>query len=133
MSENSKINIYVNSKNRRTDEPTSNFNIIITDGLLKINNNEKFELNVISFSCINSFYHCNNDSNRFQIIFRNNSNNMYMIQDYCLNNGNPNAYDVLNNINVLTSVYMTTTYNRITNNLIILEHTHKQQIIIICI
>jgi hypothetical protein len=115
MSENSKINIYVNSKNRRTDEPTSNFNIIIPDGLLKINNNEEFELNVISFNCINSFYHCNNDSNRFQIIFRNNLNNMYMIQDYYLNNGNPNIYDVLNNINVLTSVYMTTTYNRITN------------------
>jgi hypothetical protein len=38
-----------------------------------------------------------------------------MIQDYYLNNGNPNIYDVLNNINVLTSVYMTTTYNRITN------------------
>ena len=91
MSENSKINIYVNSKNRRTDEATSNFNIIIPDGLLKINNNEEFEMNVISFSCINSFYHCNNNSNRFQIIFRNNLNNMYMIQDYYLNNGNPNV------------------------------------------
>jgi hypothetical protein len=55
MSENSKINIYVNSKKRRTDEPTSNFNIIIPDGLLKINNYEEFEINVISFSCINSF------------------------------------------------------------------------------
>ena len=35
----SKINIYVNSKNRRTDETVSNFNIIIPDGLLKVNNN----------------------------------------------------------------------------------------------
>jgi hypothetical protein len=106
MSENSKINIYVNSKNRRTDEPTSNFNIIIPDGLLKINNNEEFEMNVISFNCINSFYHCNNNSNRFQIIFRNNLNNMYMIQDYYLNNGNPNVYDVLSNINSLTSIFI---------------------------
>jgi hypothetical protein len=115
MSENSKTNIYVNSKNRRTDEPTSNFNIIIPDGLPKINNNEEFELNVISFSCINSFYHCNNDSNRFQIIFRNNLNNMYTIQDYYLTNGNSNIYDVFSNINSLISVYMTTSYNRITN------------------
>ena len=38
-----------------------------------------------------------------------------MIQDYYLNNGNPNVYDVLSNINDLTSIYMTTTYNRITN------------------
>ncbi len=69
MSENSKINIYVNPKNRRTDKPTSNFNVVIPDALLKSNNNVEFELHVISFSCINSFYHCNNDSNRFQIIF----------------------------------------------------------------
>ncbi len=40
MSENSNININVNSINRRTDEPTSNFNIIIPYGLLEINNNE---------------------------------------------------------------------------------------------
>ena len=40
-----------------------------------------------------------------------------MIQDYYLNNGNPNVYDVLSNINALTSIYMTTTYNRITNKL----------------
>ena len=115
MADDSKINIYVNSKNRRTDETSSNFNVIIPDGLLKVNNNQSFELNVISFNCVNSFYHCNNNTNRFQIIFRNNLNNLYMVQDYYLTNGNPNVYDVLNNINTLTSVYMTTTYNRITN------------------
>ena len=38
-----------------------------------------------------------------------------MIQDNFLTNGNPNVYDVLTNINSLTSVYMNTTYNRITN------------------
>ena len=47
MSDNSKINIYVNSINRRTDETPSNFSIIIPDGLLKVSNNEEFELNVI--------------------------------------------------------------------------------------
>ena len=65
MSDDSKINVYVNSKNRRTDETASNFNIIIPDGLLKVNSDETFELNVISFNCINSFYHCNDNSNKF--------------------------------------------------------------------
>jgi hypothetical protein len=115
MSDNSKINIYINSKNRRSDEPTSNFNVIIPDGLLKIHDNEEFELNVISFNCVNCFYHCNNNSNKFQLIFRNNVNNIFMVQDNVLTNGNPNVYDVLSNINSLTSVYMNTTYNRITN------------------
>jgi len=118
MSDKSKINIYVNSKNKRTDETVSNFNVIIPDGLLKISEKEEFELNVISFNCVNSFYHCNDNSNKFQIIFRNDLNNMYMVQDYYLNNGNPNVYDVLSNVNDLTSIYMTTTYNRITNKFI---------------
>ena len=38
MSDNSKINIYVNSINRRSDETASNFSIIIPDRLLKVNN-----------------------------------------------------------------------------------------------
>ncbi len=33
----SKINIYVNSKNRKSDETPSNFNVIIPDGLLRVN------------------------------------------------------------------------------------------------
>ena len=129
----SKINIYVNSKNRRTDETASNFNVIIPDGLLKVTSNEEFELNVISFNCYNTFYHCNNNSNKFQIIFRNNLGSLYATQDLFLTNGNPNIYDVLNNINTLSSIYFTTSYNRITNKFTLQEYIHKQQIIIICI
>ena len=115
MEDDSKINIYVNSKNRKSDETASNFNVMIPDGLLKIKNNQSFELNVISFNGVNCFYHCNNNTNRFQIIFRNNVNNVFMVGECNLSNGNPNVYDLLNNINTITSVYMTTTYNRITN------------------
>ena len=32
----SKINIYVNSKNRKSDETPSNFSVIIPDGLIKL-------------------------------------------------------------------------------------------------
>lgn len=115
MADDSKINIYVSSKNRRVDESVSNFNVIIPDGLLKLNNDELFELSVISFCCSNSFYHCNNNTNKFQIIFRNNVGNLYMVGDYSFTNGNPNVYDILKNLNTLSSVYMTTSYNRINN------------------
>ena len=63
--------------------------------LLKINSNQTFELNVISFNCVISLYHCNNNSNKFQIISRNNLNNIYSIQDLYLSNGNSNIYDIL--------------------------------------
>jgi hypothetical protein len=46
MADDSKINIYINSKNRRVDESASNFNVIIPDGLLKLNKDELFELSV---------------------------------------------------------------------------------------
>ena len=49
MSDHNKLNIYINSKNRITDETPSNCNVIIPDGLLKVNNDEDFELTVISF------------------------------------------------------------------------------------
>ena len=45
----SKINIYVNSKNRKSDETPSNFSVIIPDGLLKCNSDEVFTLAVNSF------------------------------------------------------------------------------------
>ena len=52
MSDHNKLNIYINSKHRRTDETPSNFNVIIPDGLLKVNNDEDFELTVVSFFVI---------------------------------------------------------------------------------
>ncbi len=36
FTDNSKIIIYINSKNRRTDETASNFNVIIPDGYEKL-------------------------------------------------------------------------------------------------
>ena len=51
----SKINIYVSSKNRKSDESSSNFSVIIPDGLLKVHDNEFFTLSVTSFNCYNDF------------------------------------------------------------------------------
>jgi hypothetical protein len=42
----SKINIYINSKNRKVDETASNFSIIIPDGLLRVNKDEYFTMSV---------------------------------------------------------------------------------------
>ena len=70
----SKINIYVNSKNRKSDESSSNFSVIIPDGLLRVNKDEYFTMSVNSFYCYNDFYQCNNNSNSFNIIFRTNIN-----------------------------------------------------------
>ena len=113
----SKINIYVNSKNRKSDESPSNFSVIIPDGLLKCNSDEYFTLAVNSFYCYNDFYQCNNNCNSFNIIFRNNSNEIYITTKFYLNIGNPNIYDLINDINTKLSGYLTCTYNEIRNKI----------------
>ena len=113
----SKINIYVNSKNRKSDETPSNFSVIIPDGLLRVNKDEYFTMSVNSFYCYNDFYQCNNNSNSFNIIFRTNTNTVYMTQNFNLNVGNPNIYDLINDINSKLLVYLTCSYNNIKNKI----------------
>ena len=111
----SKINIFVSSKNRKSDESPSNFSVIIPDGLLKVNNDEYFTMSVNAFYCYNDFYQCNINSNYFTLIFRNNLNVVYVTQKIYLNVGNPNVYDLISDINSKLSGYLTCTYDNIKN------------------
>ena len=80
----SKINIYVNSKNRKVDETASNFSIIIPDGLLRVNKDEYFTMSVNSFYCYNDFYQCNTNCNEFNIIVKNNVGEIHALNPACL-------------------------------------------------
>jgi len=113
----SKINIFVSSKNRKSDESPSNFSVIIPDGLLKVNNDEYFTMSVNAFYCYNDFYQCNINSNYFTLIFRNNLNVVYVTQKIYLNVGNPNVYDLISDINSKLSGYLTCTYDNIKNKI----------------
>lgn len=118
----SRINLYINSKHRKTDETTNNFNINIPNNLLQVQSNEYLELSVISFYTHNTFYQCNNNSNLYQIIIRHVDNSVHMLQDFNLSIGNPNVYEVLNNI---STIYFTTTYDSIKNKFIFTRiHPH---------
>ena len=97
----SKINIYVNSKNRKSDETPSNFSVIIPDGLLKVNKDEYFTLSVNSFYCYNDIYQCNSSCNGFNIIINNNVGVVSGQQMFYLQVGNPNVYDIVNYINLV--------------------------------
>ena len=113
----SKINIYVNSKSRKSDETPSNFSVIIPDGLLKVNNDEYFTLSVNSFYCFNDFYQCNNNSNSFNIVFRTNTNTIFLTERFNLIIGNPNVFDLISDINSKLSGYLTCSYDSIKNKI----------------
>ena len=114
----SKINGYVNSRKRKTDESASNFSVIVPDGLLKVNKDQYFTMSVNSFYCYNDFYQCNSNSNYFILMFRTNANAVYTSQDMYLDVGNPNVYDVVSNINAKCSTYLTCSYDNVKNKLL---------------
>ena len=59
-----KVNVYINSKNRATNETVSNFSVTIPDSLLVLHDkNEYWTLNVNFFSSFNNWYNCMTDFN----------------------------------------------------------------------
>ena len=67
-----KINIYINSKNRDSNEKISNFTVRIPQNLLRLERGEHFSLNVNGFYCYNSWFNCiDGFNNEFQIIIKN--------------------------------------------------------------
>ena len=115
----SKINIYVNSKNRKSDETPSNFSVIIPDGLLRVNNDEYFTMSINSFYCYNDFYQCNNNCNSFNIILKNNVDNISGSQTFDLLVGNPNVNDITSYINSVLEPanVLSCTYDNIKNKI----------------
>ena len=115
----SKINIYVNSKNRKSDETPSNFSVIIPDGLLKFDKDEYFTMSVNSFYCYNDFYQCNNNCNSFNIILKNNVDNISGQQLFLLPVGNLNVNDIVNAINSVLQPanVLSCTYDNIKNKI----------------
>ena len=97
----SKLNIYVNSKNRKSDETPSNFSVLIPDGLLRVNKDEYFTMSVNSFYCYNDFYQCNENCNTFNLITKNISGVVSGNVSYTIPIGNPNVYDIISAINTV--------------------------------
>jgi hypothetical protein len=109
-----KVNVYINSKNRAANETVSNFNVVIPDSLLSLyDKNQYWTLNVNFFSCFNNWYNCMTDFNdEFQLIYHNNSGIQTEVFNFQLTEGNPDVYDVKNNLNSLLSGHITVIYDK---------------------
>jgi hypothetical protein len=111
---NDQVNVYINSKNRATNETVSNFNVAIPDVLLRLyDKNEYWTLNVNYFSCFNSWYnYMENFSDEFELIYHNNSGVQTEVIKCKLTEGNPDVYDVKTNLNALLKNHFTVTYDK---------------------
>ena len=128
-----KVNVYINSKNRSSSETVSNFNVAIPEGLLRLyNKDEYWTLNVNFFSAFNSWYNCMTDFNdSFQLIYHDNNGMETERLNFQLTEGNPDVYDVKNNLNKLLKNHVTVNYDKPKNiyafkrSSIITTNSHK--------
>ena len=116
MVEDNKINMYINSKNRNSNESSSRFRVKVPENLLRLNKNEYFTLNVNGFYCFNSWFNCINDFNNiFEIIIYDMNGNLYQKNEYRIITGHPNVNDILLNLNQLLLSFVVVTYDKVKN------------------
>lgn len=109
-----KVCVFINSKNRAANEAVSNFNVAIPDALLRLyNKNEYWTLNVNYFSCFNSWYNCQTNFNdQFQLIYYDNEDNVNETINLRLLEGNPDVYDIKNQLNKILKTHVNVNYDK---------------------
>ena len=109
-----KVCVFINSKNRAANEAVSNFNVAIPDALLRLyNKNEYWTLNVNYFSCFNSWYNCQTNFNdQFQLIYYDNEDNVNETINLRLTEGNPDVYDIKNQLNKILKTHVNVNYDK---------------------
>jgi hypothetical protein len=109
-----KVNVFINSKNRAVNEEVSNFNVAIPDALLRLyNKDEYWTLNVNYFSCFNSWYNCQTNFNdQFQLIYYDNQDNINETINLRLTEGNPDVYDIKNQLNKILKTHVNVNYDK---------------------
>ena len=122
-----KINLYINSSYKKADETTTNLRVIVPSGLMKSYGKDYFTLSITSFYCFNTLYQMDENNSDFNLVIRDTSNNIYQTLYFSFVNciGNPNVYDIRDELNSLLSGYVSVTYEKI-KNLFIFTRTKAQ-------
>ena len=109
-----KVNVYINSKNRSSSETVSSFNVNIPEGLLRLyNKDEYWTLNINFFSAFNNWYNAmDNFNNQFQLVYHDNNGIETERLNFKLTEGNPDVYDVKNDLNKLLKTHVNVNYDK---------------------
>jgi hypothetical protein len=111
-----KINVYINSKNRKKGETSSKFTVFIPQNTLVLRENEHFTLNINGFYCFNSWYNVQqNFNNHFQLHIYNDNNQFVRKDEYYLTPGNPSVLDLRSDLNYILAGEVSVSYDRATN------------------
>ncbi len=106
------FNIYINSANRSSVDKAYDFNIYFDNDEINVNPNEGVNVNVVSFSLLNSMYNVNQyTGNNSFILLQNGSTNTTITIPY----GNYSVYSFMDKLNELLSGKIKVSYNIATN------------------
>ena len=104
-------NIFISSVNRNSVEKAYDFNLYFDNDEIVVNNNEGVNVNVVSFSLLNSMYNVNQYTGNNTFILKTGATETTITLPY----GNYNVYTFLNQLNTLLSGIITVAYNIATN------------------
>ena len=76
-----------------------------------------FTMSITSFYCYNTFYQMDSTNNEFNLIIRDTSNNLTQLFLFSFEDciGNPNVYNIRDELNSLLNGYISVTYDKIKN------------------
>lgn len=110
MTDNKVYNVFINSANRGINETAYDFTIFFDSDEIIVNQNEGVNINVVSFSLLNSMYNVNNNNHQFKIRHQNHTELTVSIPF-----GNYNVYTLRDELNNQMIGKISVSYNVATN------------------
>ena len=105
-------NIFINSANRSNQENNYDFSIYFDNDEIIVKPNEAVNINVVSFSILNSMYNVNQYTNNSSFVLqKNNAENIVVNIPY----GNYSVYSLRDQLNLLMTGLISVVYNVATN------------------
>lgn len=111
MSDSKFVNVFVTSKNRMYQEKPSDWLLSFPSGMIYAKKDQSIRLNVISFHIPNNFYNINERNDRFDIIIRDEDDEIVEEVKFTITHGNYSVLTFRDYINAVCKEYFQMTYN----------------------
>lgn len=115
MSDSKFVNVFITSKNKQFEEKPCDWILQFPSGLINSKANQSLRLNVISFHIPNNFYNINERNNKFDVIVRDENDNIVEKVQFNIMPGNYSVMTFRDYINNACKDYFMMTYNSARN------------------
>ena len=115
MGDSKYVNVFVTSRNRQQDEKPCDWLLKFPSGMISAKANQGLKLNVVSYHIPNNFYNINERNNQFEVIIRDQNDEIDKRIQYTIEPGNYSVLTFCSYINNLCKPYFVLTYKNARN------------------